>query len=134
MSPALLAELSAKYEREVPVIRGFGSFAAFSDTYVAATDVLRERDDWERLADQSVRQHVAAGCGLPRAHLLGRELPPPLRLRPGVLGAWCGRSSTPPPPATASPCAGWSPVDRVRDTPDEALAWPSSRWPTPTTS
>jgi hypothetical protein len=40
MSPELLAELSAKYEREVPVVRGYGSFAVFSDTYVAATDSL----------------------------------------------------------------------------------------------
>jgi adenosine deaminase len=62
MSPKLLAELSAKYDREVPVIRGFGSFAAFSDTYVAATDVLREREDWERLADELCATHVAEGA------------------------------------------------------------------------
>jgi adenosine deaminase len=62
MSPALLAELSAKYDREVPVIRGYGSFAAFSDTYVAATDVLREREDWERLADDICARHVADGA------------------------------------------------------------------------
>ena len=62
MSPALLAELSAKYDREVPVIRGYGSFAAFSDTYVAATDVLREREDWEALADELCEAHVAQGA------------------------------------------------------------------------
>jgi adenosine deaminase len=62
MSPALLAELSAKYDREVPVVRGYGSFAAFSDTYVAATDVLREREDWERLADELCEVHVAQGA------------------------------------------------------------------------
>jgi adenosine deaminase len=62
MSPGLLAELAAKYEREVPVITGFGSFAAFSDTYVAATDVLRERDDWLRLADELCATHVAQGA------------------------------------------------------------------------
>ena len=62
MSPELLAELSAKYDREVPVIRGFGSFAAFSETYVAATDVLREREDWERLADELCATHVAQGA------------------------------------------------------------------------
>jgi adenosine deaminase len=62
MSPKLLAELSAKYDREVPVIRGFGSFAAFSDTYVAATDVLREREDWDRLADELCATHVAEGA------------------------------------------------------------------------
>ena len=62
MSPQLLAELAAKYEREVPVIRGYGSFAAFSDKYVAATDVLREREDWEALADQICAQHAAEGA------------------------------------------------------------------------
>jgi adenosine deaminase len=62
MSPGLLAELAAKYEREVPVIRGYGSFAAFSDTYVAATDVLREREDWERLADAICEQHAREGA------------------------------------------------------------------------
>jgi len=62
MSPALLAELSAKYDREVPVIRGYGSFAAFSDTYVAATDVLREREDWEALAEELCATHVAQGA------------------------------------------------------------------------
>ena len=62
MSPALLAELAAKYDREVPVVRGYGSFAAFSDTYVAATDVLREREDWERLADELCATHVTQGA------------------------------------------------------------------------
>lgn len=62
MSPALLAELAAKYEREVPVVRGYGSFAAFSDTYVAATDVLREREDWERLADEVCAGHARDGA------------------------------------------------------------------------
>ena len=62
MSPQLLADLAAKYDREVPVIRGFGNFAAFSDTYVAATDVLREREDWEALADQVCEQHAREGA------------------------------------------------------------------------
>ncbi len=62
MSPQLLAELAAKYDREVPVIRGYGNFAAFSDTYVAATDVLREREDWEALADQVCEQHAREGA------------------------------------------------------------------------
>ncbi len=62
MSPALLAELSAKYGREVPVIRGYGNFAAFSDTYVAATDVLREREDWERMADEICEVHAVEGA------------------------------------------------------------------------
>ena len=62
MSPALLAELAAKYDRNVPTIRGYGSFSAFSDTYVAATDVLREREDWERLADEICAIHAAEGA------------------------------------------------------------------------
>lgn len=62
MSPQLLADLAAKYDREVPVIRGYGNFAAFSDTYVAATDVLREREDWEALADQVCDQHAREGA------------------------------------------------------------------------
>jgi adenosine deaminase len=62
MKPTLLQELADKYAREVPVIRGYGSFAAFSDTYVAATDVLRTREDWERLADEVCAQHAAEGA------------------------------------------------------------------------
>jgi len=62
MSPELLAELSAKYQREVPVVRGYGNFAAFSATYQAATDVLRDREDWERLADQICAEHAAEGA------------------------------------------------------------------------
>ncbi len=62
MRPALLAELAAKYGREVPVIGSFGSFAAFSETYAAATDVLRERDDWERLADELCAEHARDGA------------------------------------------------------------------------
>lgn len=62
MSPALLAQLAAKYDRDVPVIRGYGSFTAFSATYQAATDVLRDREDWELLADQMCAEHVAEGA------------------------------------------------------------------------
>jgi adenosine deaminase len=62
MSPTLLAQLAAKYDREVPVVRGYGSFAAFVDTYLAATDVLRERDDWELFADELCSLHAAEGA------------------------------------------------------------------------
>ena len=62
MSPALLKSLADKYERDVPTIRGYGNFAAFSDTYVAATDVLREREDWELLADELCAGHARAGA------------------------------------------------------------------------
>ena len=62
MSTDLLVELAKKYKREVPVISGFGNFAAFSDTYVAATDVLRDRADWELLAEDICRSHVDDGA------------------------------------------------------------------------
>lgn len=62
MSPELLATLAAKYDRPVPRVSGYGNFAAFANTYVAATDVLRERDDWEALADHVCAVHVAEGA------------------------------------------------------------------------
>lgn len=62
MSPLLLETLANKYARDVPTTRGYGSFAAFSDTYVAATDVLRERDDWELLADELCAGHARDGA------------------------------------------------------------------------
>ena len=37
MRSSTLAELAQKYDMEMPTIRGYGSFAAFSDMYVAAT-------------------------------------------------------------------------------------------------
>ena len=62
MSPATLQTLSAKYNREVPTTRGYGSFAAFSDLYVASTDVLREPADWEFFADQVFADHQREGA------------------------------------------------------------------------
>lgn len=62
MRPALLAQLCAKYGREVPEIRGYGSFTAFSATYVAATQALQERDDWELFADQLLAEHAREGA------------------------------------------------------------------------
>lgn len=62
MQPSLLATLCAKYGMEVPEIRGYGSFTAFSATYVAATQALRERDDWELFADQLCAEHAREGA------------------------------------------------------------------------
>jgi len=62
MRPSTLASLAAKYDRPVPLARGYESFAAFIETYMAATDVLRERADWERLADELLADHVAEGA------------------------------------------------------------------------
>ena len=120
MRPALLAELAAKYRREVPVIRGYGNFTAFAETYVAATDVLREREDWERLADELCEEHAREGA---------------VYLEPSF---WAGNHRH----RFASDEACWEqlfevfdaaaarhgitarfmvPVDRVRDTPDDAM-------------
>lgn len=62
MQPALLHELCAKYGMEVPEIRGYGSFAAFSDTYAAATKVLQHRDDWDQFADELLAEHAREGA------------------------------------------------------------------------
>lgn len=62
MSPATLQVLSDKYNRPVPTTRGYGSFAAFSDLYVASTDVLRESADWEFFADQVFADHQKEGA------------------------------------------------------------------------
>ena len=62
MRPATLAALAAKYAMEMPIIRGYGSFSAFSDLYVAATAVLRTPQDWERLADELCEDHAGDGA------------------------------------------------------------------------
>lgn len=62
MRPATLAELAAAAGIEVPTVRGFGSFAAFADMYVAACDVLRSDDDLRRLVDEMVDDAAADGA------------------------------------------------------------------------
>lgn len=62
MRPSTLADLCRKYDHPVPEIRGYGSFAVFNDMCIAATAVLRTRDDWDRLADEMCADHAAAGC------------------------------------------------------------------------
>ena len=62
MRPGTLADLCAKYGAAVPETSGYGSFAAFSDMCIAATELLRDHDDWARLADEVCADHVAAGC------------------------------------------------------------------------
>ena len=62
MRPATLAALAAKYAMEMPIIRGYGSFSAFSDLYVAATAVLQTPQDWERLADELCEDHAGDGA------------------------------------------------------------------------
>lgn len=62
MRPETLADLAGKYDLPVPVIGDYGSFSAFSSTYELATEVLREPDDWERLADEIVSDGAADGA------------------------------------------------------------------------
>ena len=66
---AALAELAARYELEVPKIRGFGSFTVFAEMYVAACEVLRTPEDLRRLVDETVEVEIdsservtATGC------------------------------------------------------------------------
>ncbi|MFV0308155.1 MAG: adenosine deaminase [Desertimonas sp.] len=121
MRPATLRDLCAKYDRPIPEIRGFGSFAVFNDMCIAATELLREPDDWARLADEICADHVAAGC---------------VYIEPSF---WAGNHRS----KFASDAAAWealietfddaaarhglaigymAPVDRVVDTPDDAVA------------
>ena len=62
MRPTTLRELADAAGMAVPVIRGFGSFSAFSDMYVAACDVLQSDADLRRLIDEVVADAAAAGA------------------------------------------------------------------------
>ena len=62
MRPGTLRDLAEGYGMEVPAIRGYGSFSAFSDTYVAACGVLRTEADWRRLVREAVEDAAAAGA------------------------------------------------------------------------
>jgi len=62
MRPATLAELADIAGIPVPEIRGYGSFTAFSDTYVAACQVLLTPDDFARLVHEVVEDSVLDGA------------------------------------------------------------------------
>ena len=62
MRPETLAELAAEAGIPVPEVRGYGSFGAFADMYVAACDVLRSMDDLRRLVDEVVEDAALAGA------------------------------------------------------------------------
>jgi len=62
MRPSSLAEMAAAIDLPVPQIRGFGSFSAFSEMYVAACDVLRTEADLRRLVDEVVADAALAGA------------------------------------------------------------------------
>lgn len=121
MRPTTLADLAAKYEMEVPEIRGYGNFTAFSATCQATMETLRDRSDWERLADEICSDGVADGA----VYL--------------ELALWAGQYAA----IWGSLAAAWdmvlevfdkaaashgitvrfmAPVDRVLDTPEQAMA------------
>ena len=62
MRPSTLEALAGKYHLEVPAIRGFGSFAAFAATYLAACEVLVSFDDLRRLVWEVVEDAALAGA------------------------------------------------------------------------
>ena len=62
MRPQTLAQLAVKAGIEVPVVRGFGSFPAFADMYVAACEVIKTEDDLRRLVEETLDDAAAAGA------------------------------------------------------------------------
>ena len=62
MRPETLRELATGYGMEVPPVRGYGSFAAFAETYLAACEVLRTPDDLARLVHEVVVDAAEAGA------------------------------------------------------------------------
>jgi len=62
MRPSTLAELADAAGIPVPEIRGYGSFTAFSDTYVAACQVLETPEHFARLVYEVVEDSVLDGA------------------------------------------------------------------------
>ncbi|MFT3854694.1 MAG: adenosine deaminase [Ilumatobacteraceae bacterium] len=62
MRPGTLADLAAKAGEPVPTVRGYGSFTAFSEMCRGAIGFLRDRADWERLADEICADAAADGA------------------------------------------------------------------------
>ncbi len=62
MRPSTLAELADAAGIPVPEIRGYGSFTAFADTYLAACAVLRTPEDFARLVYEVVEDSVLDGA------------------------------------------------------------------------
>lgn len=62
MRPGTLRDLAADLGVEVPPIRGFGSFSAFSGMYVAACDVLRTPEAMQRLVREVVEDAAIDGA------------------------------------------------------------------------
>lgn len=62
MRPTTLAEIATGYGIDVPPIRGYGSFAAFSGLYRAAESVLQTEDDVRRVVREVLEDAAADGA------------------------------------------------------------------------
>ena len=62
MRPSTLAELADTAGIPVPEIRGYGSFTAFADTYLAACQVLETPEHFARLVYEVVEDSVVDGA------------------------------------------------------------------------
>ncbi|HEX2574842.1 MAG TPA: adenosine deaminase [Aquihabitans sp.] len=62
MRPATLAELAAAQGIAIPATRGFGSFTAFAEMYLAACVVLRGEAEVRRVVDEVVADAALAGA------------------------------------------------------------------------
>jgi adenosine deaminase len=62
MRPTTLAELATEAGIPVPEIRGYGSFTAFADTYLAACAVLETPEHFARLVYEVVEDSVLDGA------------------------------------------------------------------------
>jgi len=62
MRPSTLVELADAAGIPVPEIRGYGSFTAFADTYVAACQVLQTPEDFVRLVYEVVEDSARDGA------------------------------------------------------------------------
>jgi adenosine deaminase len=62
MRRTTLRELCERSQTEVPIVSSYGSFAAFEDTYIAASDVLRSEGDLRRLVTEVVQDAALDGA------------------------------------------------------------------------
>ena len=93
MRPSTLAELADTAGIPVPEIRGYGSFTAFADTYLAACHGAPDPGGLRPPGLRGRGGQRPRRCGLGGAVVLRPSPPRPLRRRRGRSSTWC---STPP--------------------------------------